>query len=159
MRKNARPFTGVAIEGASELVNLNGWIINPARVEVEARNARHCVALWSLTVHSYDVRVDSNAKAPLYYPDHGQAVAAERLHVEPPIKRDFERQRPASGRSSLLFVVSATAQDPRNGTVAHAELETRLRVVGLYERGTSGCIELPEEPAYVGIMRTSCGVG
>src|ERR1700689_146219 len=118
MRKYRNAFSGVGIGCESAVVDENDRMI-PAPVTVRSNSSGmgHCVALWSLTSHSYYVLLENEADDPLFYIGHGKGVIVGEVFVEPPMKREHDKLKPASGRNSVTFQISAQTQNPSAGRV------------------------------------------
>lgn len=159
MQKYRRAFPGIGIGCESVIVDGNlRRILPPATVRIDSSDMWHCVALWSLTSHSYGVRLENEADDPLFYMDHKKTVVVGDVFVEPPIKREPDKLKPASGPGSRTFQISAQAQNPSVGRVDSAELRSKMRVHGYLKDGISARVSLPDEPAYRGSASVYCNI-
>jgi hypothetical protein len=159
MQKHRLAFPGIGI--GCESVIVDGTLRRvppPVTVRISSTDMWHCVALWSLTSHSYCVRLENEADDPLFYMDHGKSVVVGEVFVEPPIKRENNKFKPTSGRSSRAFQISAQAQNPTVGRVDTAELRSKMHVHGYLKDGISARVSLPDEPAFRGSASVRCNI-
>jgi hypothetical protein len=157
MQKYRNAFPGIGIGCESVVVDENRRRIPPpVTVRIDSSGMGHCIALWSVTSHSYYVRLENEADDPLFYIGHGKSVVDGKIFVEPPIKREYDRLKPASGRNSRIFQFSARAQNPNAGRIDTAELRSKMRVHEYLRNGTGVRLSLPDEPAYRGSTSARC---